>query len=52
MYIVIESYFNGSEQREDVIGHFETKEEAWNEVNRITPIGKQYCDYYLTKLVN
>ena len=47
MYIVIED----SPKGKSVIDNFNTLKEAENKINDLTPIGKRFCDYYITKII-
>lgn len=47
-YFVIESSPFGK----NVIGNFNTKLEAEEKIDNLTPIGECFCDYYITKLIS
>ena len=47
-YFVIESSPIGK----NVVGSFRTKEEAKEKIWSITPIGENFCDYYITKIAD
>ena len=47
MYVLIES----SNLGDTVIGYYLRKETAQEEIVKLTPIGKTYCDYHITKIL-